>query len=70
MRPLAGGVAANLALRERISQKLGQEAVYLPLSLCTDNAAMIAAAGYHRLRLGQRSGLDLDVTPNLPLAAG
>ncbi len=65
---LAGGVAANLALRDRTSQKLGQEAVYPPLSLCTDNAAMIAAAGYYRLRLGQRSGLDLDVTPNLSLA--
>ena len=38
-----------------------------PIYLCTDNAAMIAAAGYYRFRAGQRDGLELDVVPNLSL---
>jgi N6-L-threonylcarbamoyladenine synthase len=64
---LAGGVAANAHLRVEMDQKLGRPVVYPPLSLCTDNAAMIAAAGYYRLERGFRSGLDLDVRPNLTL---
>jgi N6-L-threonylcarbamoyladenine synthase len=36
--------------------------------LCTDNAAMIAAAGYFRFRAGERSDLTLDVEPSLPIA--
>ncbi|MFN7210181.1 MAG: tRNA (adenosine(37)-N6)-threonylcarbamoyltransferase complex transferase subunit TsaD, partial [Aggregatilineales bacterium] len=39
-----------------------------PLALCTDNAAMIAAAGYFRYAAGQRDSLALDVQPMLPLA--
>jgi N6-L-threonylcarbamoyladenine synthase len=38
-----------------------------PSIYCTDNAAMIAAAGYFHLRLGERSGYDLDVRPGLQL---
>jgi N6-L-threonylcarbamoyladenine synthase len=70
---LAGGVAANLALRERLARDLSILAVqgialrYPPVALCTDNAAMIGAAAYFHLRLGERSGYDLDVRPNLQL---
>jgi N6-L-threonylcarbamoyladenine synthase len=67
---LAGGVAANLALRERLSAELAPLDVALrfpPVAYCTDNAAMIAAAAYFHLRLGERSGLDLDVRPGLQL---
>ncbi len=39
-----------------------------PLALCTDNAAMIAGAGYYRYVMGQRDGLEMDVLPNWPLA--
>ena len=70
MRQVAvcGGVAANLALRERIKESVSVPVHVPPIYLCTDNAAMIASAGYYRFRAGQRDGLDLDVSPNLPLA--
>jgi N6-L-threonylcarbamoyladenine synthase len=67
---LAGGVAANLALRERLSAALSAHHIplrYPPVPLCTDNAAMIAAAGYFHRRLGEVSGHDLDVRPSLQL---
>ena len=67
---LAGGVAANLALRERLSEALLALSIplrYPPISFCTDNAAMIAAAGYFHRRLGEVSGHDLDVRPSLQL---
>jgi N6-L-threonylcarbamoyladenine synthase len=67
---LAGGVAANTALRARLTidlAPLGIALRYPPVALCTDNAAMIASAGYFHLRLGERSGLDLDVHPSLQL---
>ncbi len=67
---LAGGVAANLALRTRLDEQLrplGIDLRYPPVAFCTDNAAMIAAAGYFHLRLGERSGFELDVRPNLQL---
>jgi N6-L-threonylcarbamoyladenine synthase len=68
---LGGGVAANRALRSRLAGEA--EARGLPLivprpSLCTDNGAMIGAAGARRLAAGERSGLDLDARPSLPLA--
>jgi N6-L-threonylcarbamoyladenine synthase len=65
---LAGGVAANALLRAEMDRLVALPVIYPPLVLCTDNAAMIAAAGYYRLVRGRRSGLDLDVRPNLSLA--
>ncbi len=67
---LAGGVAANQLLRKRLElelKPLNIPLTYPPIEFCTDNAAMIAAAGYFHLRLGERHGLDIDVKPNLQL---
>ena len=67
---LAGGVAANLVLRERLARDLAPLGVALsvpPVALCTDNAAMIGAAAYFHLAQGERSSLDLDVRPGLQL---
>jgi len=68
---LGGGVAANAALRARLAAEA--EALGVPLivprpGLCTDNGAMIGAAGARRFAAGERSGLDLEATPSLPLA--
>ncbi len=65
---VAGGVSANRALREAFKEQTEFPVHIPPLSLCTDNAAMIAAAGYQRLALGQPSSLDMDVQPTWPLA--
>ena len=65
---VAGGVSANQSLRDAFHGQ-SEFPVHVPaLSLCTDNAAMIAAAGYRRLSLGQPSPLDMDVLPTWPLA--
>jgi N6-L-threonylcarbamoyladenine synthase len=64
---VCGGVAANLALRTRAREVVPVPVLIPPLFLCTDNAAMIASAGYYRFRSGQRDGLDMDVYPNLTL---
>jgi N6-L-threonylcarbamoyladenine synthase len=69
---LAGGVAANAALRRRITEEAallpGHIPVrYPPLSLCTDNAAMVAGAAFYRLRQGEQAGWELDALPRLPL---
>jgi N6-L-threonylcarbamoyladenine synthase len=67
---VTGGVSANSRLREVFRETCGRQGidVFFPeLSLCTDNAAMIAAAGYARIRLGEISDLRLNVFPNAPL---
>jgi len=67
---LAGGVAANPALREALRVALAPEAVALsvpPFELCTDNASMIAAAAHDALLAGRFLGLDADAVPNLRL---
>jgi len=65
---VAGGVSANRALRQAF-QSQNEFPVHIPpLSLCTDNAAMIAAAGYYRFALGHTSPLDIDVQPTWPLS--
>lgn len=68
---VCGGVAANSALRAAMHRAGAEDGfrVYVPApARCTDNAAMIAAAGYVHLMRGERAGLDLDVQPSAPLA--
>ena len=67
---IAGGVASNATLREGIRKACEKKGVafYHPSPiLCTDNAAMIGAAGYYEYLAGTRSGLDLNAVPNLKL---
>ncbi len=65
---VAGGVSANSALRQAF-QSQNEYKVHIPaFSLCTDNAAMIAAAGYYRYALGYVSELGIDVQPTWPLS--
>lgn len=66
---LAGGVSANSYIRKEFL-KLEKDGVkvYMPdLKLCTDNAAMIASAGYYNYMAGIRDTLDLNAVPNLKL---
>ncbi len=67
---IAGGVAANSSLRaafERECGRRGIEFLYPSPVYCTDNAAMIGAAGYYEYRKGVRHGYDLNAVPNLEL---
>ena len=65
---VAGGVAANKALRARLEEVAGPVPFLAPpLKLCTDNGAMIAWAGLERARLGQTDGMDLAARPRWPL---
>jgi N6-L-threonylcarbamoyladenine synthase len=64
---VAGGVSANLALREAMLSEVPGPALIPPISLCTDNAAMVASCAYWRFQAGQRDGWDMDVLPSLPL---
>ncbi len=61
---VVGGVAANSRLREAAREKAGASGITVhipPLALCGDNAAMIAATGFHVLKNGRTTGLDEDV---------
>jgi len=70
---LAGGVAANTALRQRLQREvaslLGHDLPvrFPPLMYCTDNAAMVAGAAYFALRRGEQAGWEADVHPRWPL---
>ncbi|MFJ7941931.1 tRNA (adenosine(37)-N6)-threonylcarbamoyltransferase complex transferase subunit TsaD [Peribacillus sp. NPDC096622] len=69
---LAGGVAANKGLREALAEAfkdLPMDISIPPLYLCTDNAAMIGAAGSVMFEKGKRSGLDLNGNPGLDIEA-
>jgi len=70
---LGGGVAANSLLRREMTlagNTDGMEVVLPSREMCTDNAAMIASAGWYCLRRGEVSTLDAGANPNLKLGAG
>ncbi len=64
---LAGGVAANKALSSYIIHHSPIPVLIPPPSLCTDNAAMIAACGYYHFQSGNVNGYEIDVIPGLSL---
>lgn len=67
---IAGGVASNSALRdkmEKTAKKYGIDVLYPPPVLCTDNAVMIAAAGYYEYISGKRADMRLNAVASLPL---
>lgn len=64
---LAGGVAANKALRGRLTEKSPVKVSIPEFVFCTDNAAIIASCGYFRYRRGITTGLDMDVIPSMKL---
>lgn len=67
---LAGGVAANQPLRERIAEKAKKNQMFFQyprFALCTDNAAMIGCAAFYEYQKGNYADMTLNATPNLPL---
>ena len=67
---VAGGVAANVVLRDRLEQLARDKGVAFvapPVALCTDNGAMVAWVGLERLRLGDKNGLGFRPRPRWPL---
>ena len=67
---LAGGVSANSCLRQKVSELAAKRrcSLCLPkMAYCTDNAAMIASAGYYAFREGVRDSLDMNAYPSLEL---
>jgi len=65
---IGGGVSANQALRAAFEGQNEFKVHIPPLKYCTDNAAMVAAAGHYRYSLGHVSPLDIDVLPTWPLS--
>ena len=64
---IAGGVSANTRLRHELTNKLQAEIVYAPLTLCTDNGAMIAYAGALRMLGGAQEDLSINTRPRWPM---
>ena len=64
---LAGGVAANSLLRQRLKESSPIPVLVPEPILCTDNAAMVAAVGYYQFLAGKTSSLALDVVPSLKI---
>lgn len=67
---LAGGVAANIGLRNKLNKLCNDNNIKLTvpkIEYCTDNAAMIASAGYYAYKIGRRAGLDLKAMANTEL---
>jgi N6-L-threonylcarbamoyladenine synthase len=70
---LAGGVAANALLRQRLRTEVARRCppttavIFPPLAYCTDNAAMVAAAAAWSIRRGDQTGLEADVYPRLSI---
>jgi N6-L-threonylcarbamoyladenine synthase len=64
---VAGGVAANSLLREKLGERLTMPFRYPPLVLCTDNAAMIAAAAYYRYADARQYDFAFDIEPSARL---
>ena len=68
---IAGGVSANQLLRQRLEvelKKINAQVYYAEPALCTDNGAMIAFAGWQRLKAGQMDDLSVSTTPRWPLS--
>ena len=65
---IAGGVSANSALRGKFTRQRKYKVHIPPLSLCTDNAAMIAGAGCYRFAAGHRDDLEMDAAPTWSIA--
>jgi N6-L-threonylcarbamoyladenine synthase len=65
---MAGGVAANRSLREKLKEALSVPLYMPPTSLATDNATGVGVVGYWALQQGRVDGWDMDVAPNLKLA--
>ena len=65
---IAGGDSANTALRDKFTSQRKYKVHIPPLSLCTDNAAMIAGAGCYRFCAGQRDDLEMDAAPTWSIA--
>jgi len=65
---VGGGVSANLALRNAFLSQKEFKVNIPPLRYCTDNAAMVASAGYYRFALGHVDSLDIDILPTWPLS--
>lgn len=70
---LAGGVASNSLLRQQLEKKAkksGLKYLYPPPVLCTDNAAMIASAGYYSYQAGEHADMTLNAIPYLQVGEG
>ncbi len=64
---VSGGISSNRHLRNIMAQRCDVPVRFPPQILCTDNAAMIAAAAHWRFVAGRRDSLDMDVLPGLQL---